>query len=129
MWKVENIQRFQRDINVGVTHVSLVWEEAAENYGRALWEGSQALEHRPLTTHTGTRLASPRTASRMESEITASSLVKIDCDGNVLAKPDYGDFVYFAAIIGTSGQTADVALTTRAISSSSAAWRSSPACR
>ncbi|MCP5179043.1 MAG: hypothetical protein H6993_14055 [Pseudomonadales bacterium] len=32
------IQRFQRDINVGVTHVSLVWEEAAENYGRALWE-------------------------------------------------------------------------------------------
>lgn len=32
------IQRFLRDINVGVTHVSLVWEEAAENYGRALWE-------------------------------------------------------------------------------------------
>lgn len=32
------IQRFQRDINVGVTHVSLVWEEAAENYGRTLWE-------------------------------------------------------------------------------------------
>ncbi len=32
------IQRFQRDINVGVTHVSLVWEESAENYGRALWE-------------------------------------------------------------------------------------------
>ena len=31
------IQRFHRDINVGVTHVSLVWEEAAENYGRALW--------------------------------------------------------------------------------------------
>ena len=31
------IQRFQRDINVGVTHVSLVWEEAAENYGRTLW--------------------------------------------------------------------------------------------
>jgi 3-hydroxy-9,10-secoandrosta-1,3,5(10)-triene-9,17-dione monooxygenase len=31
------IQRFQRDINVGVTHVSLVWEEAAENYGRAVW--------------------------------------------------------------------------------------------
>ncbi len=31
------IQRFQRDINVGITHVSLVWEEAAENYGRALW--------------------------------------------------------------------------------------------
>ena len=31
------IQRFQRDINVGFTHVSLVWEEAAENYGRALW--------------------------------------------------------------------------------------------
>lgn len=32
------IQRFQRDINVGVTHVSLVWEEAAENYGRTLWD-------------------------------------------------------------------------------------------
>ena len=32
------IQRFQRDINAGVTQVSLVWEEAAENYGRALWE-------------------------------------------------------------------------------------------
>ncbi len=32
------IQRFQRDINVGVTHVSLVWEEVAENYGRAVWE-------------------------------------------------------------------------------------------
>ena len=32
------IQRYQRDINDGVTHVSLVWEEAAENYGRALWE-------------------------------------------------------------------------------------------
>ena len=31
------IQRFHRDINVGATHVSLVWEEAAENYGRALW--------------------------------------------------------------------------------------------
>ncbi len=28
-------------------------------------------------------------------------------------KPDYGDFVYFAAIIGTSAQTADVSLTTR----------------
>jgi len=32
------IQRYLRDINAGVTHVSLVWEEAAENYGRALWE-------------------------------------------------------------------------------------------
>ncbi len=32
------IQRFKRDIDVGVTHVSLVWEEAAENFGRALWE-------------------------------------------------------------------------------------------
>ncbi|MBK9588222.1 MAG: hypothetical protein IPO50_06510 [Sphingomonadales bacterium] len=32
------IQRFKRDIDVGVTHVSLVWEEAAENYGRALWD-------------------------------------------------------------------------------------------
>jgi len=27
-------------------------------------------------------------------------------------KPDYGDFFYFAAIIGTSGQTADVSLVT-----------------
>ncbi|MBM4382573.1 MAG: hypothetical protein FJ091_04300 [Deltaproteobacteria bacterium] len=32
------IQRFKRDIDVGVTHVSLVWEEAAESYGRAVWE-------------------------------------------------------------------------------------------
>ena len=32
------IQRYLRDINVGVTHVSLVWEEAAENYGRTLWD-------------------------------------------------------------------------------------------
>jgi 3-hydroxy-9,10-secoandrosta-1,3,5(10)-triene-9,17-dione monooxygenase len=32
------IQRYHRDINAGVTHVSLVWEEAAENYGRALWD-------------------------------------------------------------------------------------------
>jgi 3-hydroxy-9,10-secoandrosta-1,3,5(10)-triene-9,17-dione monooxygenase len=32
------IQRFQRDINVGVTHVSLVWEDAAENFGRCIWE-------------------------------------------------------------------------------------------
>ena len=32
------IQRYQRDINAGVTHVSLVWEEASENYGRELWE-------------------------------------------------------------------------------------------
>lgn len=32
------IQRFKRDIDVGVTHVSLVWEEAAENYGRSAWE-------------------------------------------------------------------------------------------
>lgn len=29
-------------------------------------------------------------------------------------KPAYGDFFYFAAIIGTSGQTADVSLVTRA---------------
>jgi len=29
--------------------------------------------------------------------------------------PDYGDFVYFSAIIGTSGQTADVSITTRAM--------------
>ena len=27
--------------------------------------------------------------------------------------PDYGDFVYFATVIGTSGQTADVSFTTR----------------
>jgi len=29
--------------------------------------------------------------------------------------PDYGDFFYFAAIIGTSGQTADVSLASRAM--------------
>lgn len=29
--------------------------------------------------------------------------------------PDYGDFVYFAFVIGTSGQTADVSMTTRAM--------------
>ena len=29
--------------------------------------------------------------------------------------PDYGDFLYFAAVIGTSGQTADVAFTSRAM--------------
>lgn len=30
----------------------------------------------------------------MYEEITASSLVKIDLEGNILAKPDYGDFDY-----------------------------------
>jgi len=30
-------------------------------------------------------------------------------------EPDYGDFFYFAAIIGTSGQTADVSFTTGAL--------------
>ncbi|MBC7682115.1 MAG: DUF1345 domain-containing protein [Ferruginibacter sp.] len=30
-------------------------------------------------------------------------------------QPDYGDFIYFAFIIGTSGQTADVSLTTSAM--------------
>ena len=29
--------------------------------------------------------------------------------------PDYGDFLYFAGVIGTSGQTADVSLTTRSM--------------
>lgn len=29
--------------------------------------------------------------------------------------PDYGDFFYFAAVIGTSGQTADVSFTTKAM--------------
>ena len=29
--------------------------------------------------------------------------------------PDYGDFLYFAGVIGTSGQTADVSVTTRAM--------------
>ena len=29
--------------------------------------------------------------------------------------PDYGDFLYFAFVIGTSGQTADVSLTTKAM--------------
>ena len=28
-------------------------------------------------------------------------------------EPDYGDFLYFAAVIGTSGQTADVAFASR----------------
>ncbi|MBP7395112.1 MAG: DUF1345 domain-containing protein, partial [Zoogloea sp.] len=27
--------------------------------------------------------------------------------------PDYGDFLYFAAVIGTSGQTADVSFASR----------------
>jgi uncharacterized membrane protein len=27
--------------------------------------------------------------------------------------PDYGDFIYFASVIGTSGQTADVSFTSR----------------
>ena len=30
-------------------------------------------------------------------------------------EPDYADFAYFSAVIGTSGQTADVSLTTRAM--------------
>ena len=30
-------------------------------------------------------------------------------------EPDYGDFLYFACIIGTSGQTADVSYTTSAL--------------
>ena len=30
-------------------------------------------------------------------------------------RPDYGDFFYFAAVIGTSGQTADVAFATKAM--------------
>ncbi len=30
-------------------------------------------------------------------------------------QPDYGDFVYFACVIGTSGQTADVSFTTSAM--------------
>ncbi len=29
--------------------------------------------------------------------------------------PDYGDFLYFSGVIGTSGQTADVSITTRAM--------------
>jgi uncharacterized membrane protein len=29
--------------------------------------------------------------------------------------PDYGDFLYFACVIGTSGQTADVSFTSRAM--------------
>lgn len=29
--------------------------------------------------------------------------------------PDYGDFLYFAGVIGTSGQTADVSLTSRSM--------------
>jgi len=30
-------------------------------------------------------------------------------------KPDYLDFLYFSAVIGTSGQTADVTITSRAM--------------
>ena len=30
-------------------------------------------------------------------------------------KPDYGDFVYFAFVIGTSGQTADVSFTSKSV--------------
>ena len=30
-------------------------------------------------------------------------------------KPDYGDFIYFAAVIGTSGQTADVSFTSKSM--------------
>ncbi len=30
-------------------------------------------------------------------------------------RPDYGDFLYFAAVIGTSGQTADVSFTNRSM--------------
>jgi uncharacterized membrane protein len=30
-------------------------------------------------------------------------------------EPDYGDFMYFACVIGTSGQTADVAFTTQSM--------------
>jgi uncharacterized membrane protein len=29
--------------------------------------------------------------------------------------PDYGDFIYFACVIGTSGQTADISFTTRSM--------------
>ncbi|HPU80772.1 DUF1345 domain-containing protein, partial [Accumulibacter sp.] len=29
--------------------------------------------------------------------------------------PDYGDFLYFACVIGTSGQTADVSLSSRSM--------------
>jgi 3-hydroxy-9,10-secoandrosta-1,3,5(10)-triene-9,17-dione monooxygenase len=32
------VQRFLRDIHAGATHVSIVWEEHAERYGRALWD-------------------------------------------------------------------------------------------
>lgn len=41
------------------------------------------------------------------------------CDGGLefpgRHAPDYGDFIYFAAVIGTSGQTADVSFTTRSM--------------
>jgi len=30
-------------------------------------------------------------------------------------EPDYGDFLYFASVIGTSAQTADVSFTSRAM--------------
>lgn len=41
------------------------------------------------------------------------------CDGGLefpgKHAPDYGDFIYFACVIGTSGQTADVSFTTRSM--------------
>ena len=38
----------------------------------------------------------------------------LDFPGDAKKAPDYGDFLYFACVIGTSGQTADVSFTTRA---------------
>ena len=35
--------------------------------------------------------------------------------------PDYGDFLYFASVIGTSGQTADVSFTSRKLRTTT--WR------
>jgi uncharacterized membrane protein len=41
------------------------------------------------------------------------------CDGGLEFPgghaPDYGDFIYFACVIGTSGQTADISFTTRSM--------------
>jgi uncharacterized membrane protein len=41
------------------------------------------------------------------------------CDGGLefpgRHAPDYGDFIYFACVIGTSGQTADVSFTSRSM--------------
>jgi uncharacterized membrane protein len=47
------------------------------------------------------------------SALERSGVAGLDFPGGHL--PDYGDFLYFACVIGTSGQTADVSFTSRAM--------------